>query len=382
MISFIIIYYREEEMPSKKLFLSLILPLLFAASCIPTVAKPGSPANAIPPTTFTESPTISSATLPPQSQPTLTPQSQPTLTPQSQPTLTPQPQSTISPQQQSNCTDSASFVADVTVPDNTKVDQGKTFVKTWRIRNTGTCTWDTNYSMVFVNGDQMNSVATIPFKVTPPGGALDVSVNLVAPSADGVYTGNYEFQNASGQTILIDDTKLIWVKITVASNNTQQPNPTPGAALGSQAPVAGTSGDCSFFENSLLENELISLINSVRVENGLPTLAFNKKLAGAAIGHSIDMACHSSISHTGSNGSSITDRFAANGYSYTYWNEAIYAQPPEYGGNAQAAVDWWLNDPPHRVILLSSDAKDIGAGYVYVSGSKLGGYFTIDVGAH
>lgn len=374
MISFIIIDYREEEMPSKRLFLSLLLPLLFAVSCTPTVAKPASPASAIPPTTFTESPTVSSATLPPQPQPTLT--SQP------QPTLTPQPQSTNPPQPQSNCTDSASFVADVTVPDNTKVDQGKAFVKTWRIRNTGTCTWDTNYSMVFVNGDQMNSVATIPFKATPPGGTLDVSVNLVAPSADGAYTGNYELQNNSGQTILIDNTRLIWVKITVASNNSQLPNPTPGAALGTQTPVAGTSGDCSFFENSLLENELISLINSIRVDNGLPTLAFNKKLAGAAIGHSIDMACHSSISHTGSNGSSITDRFAANGYSYTYWNEAIYAQPPEYGGTAQAAVDWWLNDPPHRVILLSSDAKDIGAGYVYVSGSKLGGYFTIDVGAH
>ena len=236
--------------------------------------------------------------------------------------------------------------------------------------------------MVFVNGDQMNSIASIPFKPTPPGASLDISVNLVTPSAAGTYTGNYELHNAAGQLFMIDNTRLIWVKITVGSGVAQQETPVAGATPGMQTPVAGTSGGCTFFEDSLIENQLISLINSVRADNGLPALTYNKKLSAAAIGHSIDMACHSIISHTGSNGSSITDRFTANGYSYTYWNEAIYAQPPQYGGNVQSAVNWWLNDPPHRVILLSSDAKDIGAGYAYVASSTLGGYFTIDVGAH
>jgi uncharacterized protein YkwD len=92
-------------------------------------------------------------------------------------------------------------------------------------------------------------------------------------------------------------------------------------------------------------------------------------------------SAHSLLSHTGSDGSSITDRIKAQGYKYSYWNEAIYAQPPEYGGDAQAAVDWWLNDPTHRVILLSSQATQIGGGYAYVHGSTLGGYYPIDVGA-
>ncbi len=216
-------------------------------------------------------------------------------------------------------------------------------------------------------------------------------MNPVAPSADGIYTGNYELHNAAGQLFQIDNTRYVWVNITVGSGIAQQQSPPVStnvaqqpstSASGTQTPGAQTSGDCPFFENSLLENELISLVNSVRINYGLQSLVYNRKLSGAAIGHSIDMACHSNISHTGSNGSSITDRFAANGYSYTYWNEAIYAQPPEYGGTAQSAIDWWLNDPPHRVILWASDAKDLGAGYAYVFGSKLGGYFTIDVGAH
>ncbi len=365
-------------MLSKKLLLSLILPLVVAAACTPPVPTTSSPTLNPQPTTYTASLALPANTLTPQP-PTFTPQ-QPTLTPQ-QPTPNP-PQSTLASQSQANCTDSASFVADVTIPDNTQLNQGQTFLKTWRIRNTGTCSWDTDYSLVFVNGDKMNSNASIPFKGTAPGATLDLSANLVAPSANGAYTGNYELHNAAGQLFMIDNTHLVWVKIVVGTGVAGQQTPVAGPASGTQTPVAGTSGNCTFFEDSLLENQLISLINSARADNGLPALVYNRKLSGAAIGHSIDMACHSSISHTGSNGSSITDRFTANGYSYTYWNEAIYAQPPEYGGDAQAAVDWWLNDPPHRVILLSSDAQDIGAGYAYVAGSTLGGYFTIDVGAH
>ena len=46
------------------------------------------------------------------------------------------------------CTDRAQFVTDVTVPDGTKYDPGATFTKTWRLRNVGTCTWTTAYTMV------------------------------------------------------------------------------------------------------------------------------------------------------------------------------------------------------------------------------------------
>jgi uncharacterized protein YkwD len=59
----------------------------------------------------------------------------------------------------------------------------------------------------------------------------------------------------------------------------------------------------------------------------------------------------------------------------------IDAQPPQYGGDAAAAVNWWLNDPPHRVILLTDKGTEFGAGYADVTTSTLGGYFTLDVGA-
>src|SRR5512147_319374 len=55
---------------------------------------------------------------------------------------------TIDPSRPTNapdCTNSAAFVTDVTIPDNTNVAGGTTFTKTWRVSNTGTCVWGADY---------------------------------------------------------------------------------------------------------------------------------------------------------------------------------------------------------------------------------------------
>ena len=281
------------------------------------------------------------------------------------------------------CTDSASLQADVTYPDNSPVEGGKTFHKVWRLVNTGTCTWNANYTLVFATGANMNGPASIPLQTTLPNGTVDVSVDLTAPTAPGSFTDVYQLNDPGGHPVLIDNYKYMWVKILVPSPLAAA----AGAAPAAQVPVTGatptgeTSGSCTYTENPDLVAQLYTLINAARAQNGLPALTVNPKLVAAATGHSIDMACNSLLSHTGSDGSTITSRIAAAGYSNSYWNESIYAQPPQYGGDAQAAVTWWLNDPPHRLILLSSQAKEFGAGYADVTTSQLGGYFTIDFGA-
>jgi uncharacterized protein YkwD len=371
----------DQKMLSKKLIPTLIISSLLAVACTQTVVETAAPTDTQTPFTDTESPVdTQSQAIEKVTQAEIKSQITEAATPTEATIPTALPV-TLNRQSQSACLDSASFVADVTVADNTNFSQGTPFLKTWRIRNTGTCSWDENYSMVFVNGDQMNSPASIPFKVTDPGAMLDVSVDLVAPSVDGAYTGNYELHNAAGQLFLIDNTRYIWVKITVGTGSPQQQNPVAGTVTTTNTPVTNTAGSCTYTENTTLRNDILSLINAARSSNGLPALNINSKLSAAAMSHSIDMACHSSISHTGSDGSSITDRFNAQGYTYSYWNEAIYAQPPQYGGNAQAAVDWWLNDPTHRPILLSPVATEIGIGYALVTSSTLGGYFAVDFGA-
>src|SRR6478609_8802676 len=56
-------------------------------------------------------------------------------------TETIQPTITNTPEPTQAC-DSAEFMDDVTIPDGTIVKTGETFIKTWRFKNIGTCTWD------------------------------------------------------------------------------------------------------------------------------------------------------------------------------------------------------------------------------------------------
>jgi hypothetical protein len=48
------------------------------------------------------------------------------------------------------------FVKDVSIPDGTDLASGQKFTKTWRLENVGTCTWTTDYDLVFVNGAAMS----------------------------------------------------------------------------------------------------------------------------------------------------------------------------------------------------------------------------------
>lgn len=126
------------------------------------------------------------------------------------------------------CTDRAQFVTDVTVPDGTRYDPGATFTKTWRLRNAGTCTWSTSYTMVFDTGNAMGSTTSVPFHTSvAPGGTIDLSVNMTAPSSAGHYFGYWKFKNAAGTLFGIGPqaNRSWWVEINV--NGT----PTSGVAL-------------------------------------------------------------------------------------------------------------------------------------------------------
>jgi hypothetical protein len=125
---------------------------------------------------------------------------------------------------QAGVCDMAEFVADVTVPDGTDFQPGETFDKTWRFKNTGTCEWNTNYSLVFVDGDSMNgpAVVTLTNSFVAPGEEVDVTVSLTAPFVPGTYRGNWKFRNASGAIFGVgsDGEKDFWVEIEVVGETT------------------------------------------------------------------------------------------------------------------------------------------------------------------
>lgn len=122
---------------------------------------------------------------------------QPTVTLAGSPTATNQAV-LPSPAPQSKC-DAAQFLGDVTYPDGSVIPRNTTFVKIWRIKNVGTCTWTTSYSLVFTSGDSMGAPATVAMPGTVnPGQYIEIPVTLKAPNKDGKYRGYWKLRNSSG----------------------------------------------------------------------------------------------------------------------------------------------------------------------------------------
>ncbi len=103
----------------------------------------------------------------------------------------------LSPVPQTRC-DAAAFVSDVTYPDGTNVALGSSFTKIWRLKNVGTCTWNTSYALVFVSGERFNASTAVAMPTNVgPGQTVDLAVNMTAPSQTGRYRGFWKLRNAS-----------------------------------------------------------------------------------------------------------------------------------------------------------------------------------------
>jgi hypothetical protein len=143
----------------------------------------------------------------------------PSLTPNADPTTTSEIQST----QQSNESNTpvcnlASFVSDVTIPDNTNINLNAGFIKTWRLRNVGSCTWTSSYQIVFDSGDQMGGPVSqqLTNSAIPPGSTVDVSISLTAPASAGTYKGNWKLKDPNGAVFALS-TGPFWVQIKAVS---------------------------------------------------------------------------------------------------------------------------------------------------------------------
>jgi uncharacterized protein YkwD len=292
------------------------------------------------------------------------------------PTVNAPPTSTLPaviPTNAANCENSASFEADVTVPDNTPFAAGEAFTKVWRVRNNGTCGWVQGYTLVFVNGEEMGAPVVIPLPYTPPGETADISVDLVAPDHNGAFVGNFEFRDAGDRAFAIDYGKYIWVSIVVGEVVEVPTN--AGGATSTPSPVI--AAPCAYTPNPDFVNQTLALINSQRAARDLPALTVNAQLSAAAQAHATDMACNSSLSHIGSDGSSVKERVAAAGYSFSIALETIFGQSPQFGGNPESAVQWWMSDLIHRNAILHEKVTEIGVGYAYFADSSLQGYWTV-----
>jgi hypothetical protein len=175
--------------------------------------------------------------------PTMTGTSTATAEATSTPTLTGPTASLTLPALVGNLVDRAEFDSDVTVPDFSTFTPNQSFTKTWKLRNTGTSTWTTAYSLVFYSGTQMGGADSTPlYREVKPGDTIDLSVNLVSPSGYGQYTGYWILRNPLDKNFGVGTNadQAFYVIINVAASGTVMATTTPTVSAATLTPTQGT----------------------------------------------------------------------------------------------------------------------------------------------
>lgn len=185
------------------------------------------------------------------------------------------------------------------------------------------------------------------------GDVLQIPVNLVTPTATLPSTSTPVTPTTAGGTA------------------------TAPATSGGATRTPGSAAACSFEENAEFVTQLQTLINEERTSAGLPALTIEPQLTEAAEAHAEDMLCNDYFSPLGLDGSTPESRVEAAGFDASLVAENRFALHPALGGNPQAALDWWLNDPESRTDLLNADTTVMGIGYLFSEESLFGGYFVV-----
>lgn len=157
---------------------------------------------------------------------------------------------------------------DVTIPDDTLLQPGQSFTKTWRLQNSGSCTWTRQYAVTYFSGEQMGAPAAVNLAGdVNPGQSVDISVDMVAPSAAGQYQGNWKLRNAANVLFGIgpNGSAPFWVRIIVASTVTPTVTPaTPTITVTPTAtPVARATGTATLSVNQSIDFDSPQVISGV-----------------------------------------------------------------------------------------------------------------------
>jgi hypothetical protein len=92
-----------------------------------------------------------------------------------------------------------STYTNVNVPNNTVFKGGEAFTKTWKLTNGGSAAWTTDFKVVFVSGESMNTSPVALDRMVLPGQTIQVSVNLTAPAQAGSHQANFMLLTDRGE---------------------------------------------------------------------------------------------------------------------------------------------------------------------------------------
>lgn len=98
------------------------------------------------------------------------------------------------------CIVGSRLLGDITIPDNSVIQPGTPFQKTWQVQNTGTCIWINTYGIINIDGNPLGAPSPSSIPQTAPGQASNISVNMVAPQQPGTYRSTWQLRAPNGYT--------------------------------------------------------------------------------------------------------------------------------------------------------------------------------------
>jgi pimeloyl-ACP methyl ester carboxylesterase len=117
-------------------------------------------------------------------------------------------------------TTSATLISQ-TYPDNTQVIAGRSFTKSWTVRNSGTITWNSGYSLQYVSASSAafcnHSNAAVSGTVAP-GANYMFSITCTAPAAGGTYQETWRMIGPSA-VVNVSGSPTLAVKIVSVANS-------------------------------------------------------------------------------------------------------------------------------------------------------------------
>jgi hypothetical protein len=97
------------------------------------------------------------------------------------------------------CENDLTFVEDITYPDNTEVAPGTVVEKVWLVQNSGTCNWDANYRVRFVEGTNMEALLEQALYPARSGGEARIEITFIAPDQPGINYSTWQAYTPDGE---------------------------------------------------------------------------------------------------------------------------------------------------------------------------------------
>lgn len=116
---------------------------------------------------------------------------------------------------------------DVNYPEDTRLEPGQYFAKTWRLVNAGSCAWDRGYAAVWFSGANLGIYPATEFGgQVLPGSTVELTIEMIAPQEPGTYQSNWKLRASDGSLFGIgpNGESPFWVRIVVEDIK----SPTPG----------------------------------------------------------------------------------------------------------------------------------------------------------